>query len=128
MIARQARGEARETARSMPTGRGATPTPFAARPARTPGARPGGRRGGDRRRDGTRPRGRGGLPSVSDPDRVPDRLHLEEGGDPLWTFGCAVVEPVETGLVDARRAARETLDVIGRELLRLEAHRIGHAP
>src|SRR3972149_9196250 len=31
----------------------------------------------------------------SHPDRVPDGLHLEEGGDPLGSLGGAVVEPVE---------------------------------
>ena len=34
----------------------------------------------------------------SDPDRVPDRLHLEEGGDPFGALGGAVVEPVEAGV------------------------------
>ena len=42
--------------------------------------------------------------AISDPDRVPDRLHLEEGGDPLGALGGAVVEPVEAALGDARRA------------------------
>ena len=50
---------------------------------------------------------------LSGPDRVPDRLHLEEGGDPLRSFGRAVVEPVEAGLADARRAAQQALDVVG---------------
>ena len=74
---------------------------------------------GGRRRAGIRPRDRDGRPS-SDADRVPDRLHLEEGGDPFGALGGPVVEPVEAGLGDRRRAPREALDVVGGEQLGLE--------
>ena len=67
-----------------------------------------GRRGDGRRVAGSRPPGRGGPPS-SDPDRVPDRLHLEEGGDPFGPLGGAVVEPVE----------RASVTVVGRRRRRL---------
>ena len=116
-------GAARGRAMSTRTGHGATPRPSVAWPARTPAARPAGRRAGGRRHAGSRPRGQDGRPSTSDADRVPDRLHLEEDGDPLGTLGGPVVEPVEARLVDGRRPARQALDVIGGELLGLEPER-----
>ena len=42
---------------------------------------------------------------VSDADQVPDRLHLEEDGDPFEAFGGAIVEPVEPGVGHATRTA-----------------------
>ena len=81
---------------------------------------------GDHRHVDSRPRGQGGRPSSSDADRVPDRLHLEEGGDPFGAFGGAVVQPVEAGIGDPARAARQALDVVGGQLLGLDAKVVGH--
>ena len=61
--------------------------------------------------------GSGRTAIVSDPDRVPDRLHLEEGGDPFGTLGGAIVEPVEAGVGHLRGPAQDALDVVGGEQL-----------
>src|SRR4029453_7800594 len=45
------------------------------------------------------------------PDRMPDRLHLQEGGDPFRPLGSAVIEPVEACLGHGCRAAKHALDV-----------------
>src|SRR3954453_13795716 len=66
--------------------------------------------------------------AMSAADRVPDRLHLKEGGDPFGALGCGVIEPVEPGFGDPCRAAREALDVIGGEELDLGAHVVRDPP
>src|SRR6476619_6374203 len=66
--------------------------------------------------------------ATSAADRVPHRLHLEEGGDPFGPFRRRVVEPVEPGFGDPSRAAGEALDVVCGEQLGLGPHPVRHAP
>ncbi len=47
-------------------------------------------------------------------DRMPDRLHLEEGNDPLRALGGAIVRPVERRVGDPARPASDPLDRFGR--------------
>ncbi len=104
---RRARAAAPGIARPTRRDRGAPPRRPAAGPGRRRVARPPARRAGGRRRGDTRPRGPDGRPSSSDADRVPDRLHLEEGGDPFGAFGGAVVEPVEPRVRRSPRGRRD---------------------
>ena len=96
------------TTSPRPSDRAGGPHRPAATPGRTPAARLVDRRAGGRRPDGSRPQDQDGQPSRSHPDRVPDRLHLEEGGDPLGALRGSVVEPVEPRIADAARGRRET--------------------
>jgi hypothetical protein len=71
---------------------------------------------------------RPGPTAIFSPDRVPDGLHLEEGGDPFGPFGETVIEPVEARLVDRGRAPQQALDVLGGTLLDLETQVVGDPP
>ena len=117
----------REERRSSRPDRGGSPRRSAAWRGRRRGARPA--VGADRSVAAAAgsPSRRSRQPS-SAADRVPDRLHLEEGGDPFGTFGGGVVEPVEAGLGDRGRAAQEALDVVGGERLDLRPQVVGDAP
>ena len=64
----------------------------------------------------------------SDPDRVPDRLHLEEGGDPFGALSGPVVEPVEASIDRAGGSARQPLDVVCGHELDVGPQIVRHAP
>ena len=86
--------------------RGASPRRSAAWRGRRRGVRPAPRSGRSALSAPPTPRSTASRLPSSAADRVPDRLHLEEGGDPFGSFGGGVVEPVEAGLGDRRRSAR----------------------
>src|SRR4249919_2777303 len=63
----------------------------------------------------------------SEPDRVPDGLELEEGGDPLRSLRRAVVEPVDP-LCAAGRRSGDPLDVLDGGLVDRRPEVVGHTP
>src|SRR4051812_12127998 len=68
------------------------------------------------------------LDAQLDPDRMPDRLHLEERGDPLRTLARSIVEPVEAGIGGAGRAACDPLHALRGRELRVRAQLVRDAP
>src|SRR3990170_4215363 len=66
-------------------------------------------------------------PGGSDADGVPDRLHLQEGGDPLGALGGAVIEPVDA-LTTAAWRPGHALHVLDGRLLDSRDHLRRHAP